>query len=159
MRYRWRFVLVLLAGLIAATPAFASTAELGTAEERMAADVLAVETIRLKAMLEADTETLDRITGADYVHVESTGQIRTKAQFLEGLRNREYRFESFVIDENDVRILGAVALVTGRYHNVIETRAGIQPVKFARHLRLYALRNGEWINVAHQATAIAPDRQ
>ncbi len=116
-----------------------------------------VEAVRLQAMLEGDVETLDRITGADYVHVESTGQVRSKAQFLEGFKDREYRFRSFVIERNDIMVLGTVALVTGRYRNVIETPAGVRPVKYARHMRVYALRDGRWINVAHQATETAPD--
>ena len=123
------------------------------------ARVLDVEAVRLQAMLDGDTDTLAQITGADYVHVESTGQVRTRDGFLEGFRNREYRFRSFVIDENTVTLLGSVAVVTGRYHNVIETPAGVQPVKYARHMRIYALRDGEWINVAHQATAIPPGSQ
>ena len=121
-----------------------------------ATEVLKVEAIRLEAMLDADVETLDQITGDDYVHVESTGQVRTKAQFLDGLKNRVYRFKSFIIEENNVNVMGTVAVVTGSYRNIIETSAGVQPVKYARHIRVYALRDGKWINVAHQATAILP---
>lgn len=121
----------------------------------METQVLEVEAVRLAAMLSGDVATLDRITGEDYVHVESTGQVRTKAEFLAGFAAREYRFVRFEIEENEVMILGDAAVVTGRYSNVIETPAGVQPVKHARHIRVYALRDGAWINVAHQATAIA----
>ncbi|MET3600777.1 nuclear transport factor 2 family protein [Martelella mangrovi] len=119
-------------------------------------DVLAVEAVRLQAMLDGDVKTLARITGADYVHVESSGQLRSKTDFLAGFTNGEYRFIAFVIDENAVNVLGSAAVVTGRYHNVIETPGGVQPVKHARHMRVYALRDGQWINIAHQATAL-PD--
>lgn len=157
MRYRWNLSRVLLAGLFAMAPVGAGVAASGAAERKAEAQVLEVEEIRLRAMLDADIETLDRITAADYVHVESSGQVRTKAQFLDGLRDREYRFKRFVIEENDVRIMGSAAVVTGRYHNVIETPDGVQPVKYARHIRVYERRNGQWMNVAHQATAISPD--
>jgi ketosteroid isomerase-like protein len=120
--------------------------------DTLAAQVLAVEAARARALVDADVATLDRITSDDYVHVESTGKVRTKAQFLDGLRQGEYRFESFVVDENHVSIHGDTAVVTGSYHNVIRTRAGVQPVKHARHIRVYARRDGAWINVAHQAT-------
>jgi hypothetical protein len=43
-------------------------------------------------LVDGDITMLDRITSADYVHVESTGQLRTKEQFLEGLARHEYKF-------------------------------------------------------------------
>ncbi|MCJ2187925.1 nuclear transport factor 2 family protein [Novosphingobium beihaiensis] len=142
------------AGLLALAPAVDASPEAPAGATQ--AGVLAVEAVRLKAMLEGDVETLRRMTGDDYVHVESTGQVRTKEEFLAGFKDREYRFVSFVIEENHVNLMGNVAVVTGRYRNVIETPAGVQPVKYARHVRVYAFRGGEWINVTHQATAISP---
>ncbi|WP_084397960.1 nuclear transport factor 2 family protein [Henriciella aquimarina] len=143
-----------LTGLFVVSPAAAQSASLDMSGQKTEAAVLEVEAVRLKAMLEADVETLERITGDDYVHVESSGKVRTKTEFLDGFRNRDYRFESFVIEQNDVNMLGSVAVVTGRYHNIIETPAGVQPIKHARHVRVYALRDGQWINVTHQATEI-----
>lgn len=116
--------------------------------------VLAVEAMRVRALLNADIALLDRITAQDYVHVESNGRRRSKTEFLDGLARSEYRFESFVIDENRVRIVGPVAIVTGCYHNDIRTREGLQPTKYARHIRVYVKDGGLWRNVAHQATQI-----
>ncbi|RKF21860.1 nuclear transport factor 2 family protein [Altericroceibacterium spongiae] len=147
----------LLTGLLALAPVAGVSAASDGAAQADEAAVLQVEAVRLEAMREGDIATLDRITGADYVHIESTGQRRNKAEFLDGFRNREYRFKSFVIEANHVRMLGNVAVVTGRYSNIIETPEGVQPVKHARHMRVYALREGRWINIAHQATAIADD--
>jgi hypothetical protein len=115
-------------------------------------EVRDVEATRAKAMVATDVATLDALTSESYVHVESTGQVRTKAQFLEGLTRGEYSFESFVIDETLVRIFGQTAVVTGSYHNVIRTSAGIQPVKYARCIRVYVRDNSGWRNVSHQAT-------
>ena len=153
MALRCSLLHLVAAGLFAVAPAGAAPA---SSEAARKAAVLKVEAVRLKAMLEADVDTLDRITGADYVHVESSGKRRTKQQFLDGLRNGEYHFHSFVIEQNDINILGDAAVVTGWYRNVIETHDGVQPEKFARHMRVYALRDGAWINVAHQATEIPP---
>lgn len=116
------------------------------------AQVLAVESVRARAMVVGDLAVLNDITSNDYVHVESTGRVRTKAEFLDGFRRGEYAFESFVIDENRVDLYGDTAVVSGRYHTVIRTQQGTQPRKDARHLRVYVLRNGVWSNVAHQAT-------
>jgi ketosteroid isomerase-like protein len=119
--------------------------------------VLAVEAKRVRALLNADIAALDQITAQDYVHVESNGRRRSRSEFLDGLARSEYRFESFVIDENHVRIVGPVAIVTGCYHNEIRTREGLQPAKYARHIRVYVKDGGRWRNIAHQATQV-PDR-
>ena len=125
-----------------------------TPDKRDIEQVLALETIRVRALLDADLATLDRITAQDYVHVESNGRRRSKAEFLDGLARPDYRFETFVIDENHVQLVGPVAIVTGRYHNAIRTREGLRPAKYARHLRVYVKQGGSWQNVAHQATEI-----
>ena len=145
--------------MFAVTTAGAASDGAGTETQQAKEEVLAVEAVRLQALLDGDVETLDRITGADYVHVASTGRVRDKAQFLAGLANREYRFKRFVIEQNNVDMLGSgdAAVVTGRYRNVIETRDGVQPVKQARHIRVYARRDGRWINVSHQATEISSE--
>lgn len=127
-------------------------------EELALLEVLQVEKVRADAMVRADIETLDQMTSEDYTHVESTGRLRSKAEFLEALRQGEYRFESFVIDENQVRIIGDAAIVTGSYHNDIRTPAGLMPTKYARHLRVYVRRGGTWQNVAHQATEVPAAR-
>lgn len=135
------------AALLAGGPACAEDA---------AAQVLAIETARAKAMVAVDIATLDRITDEDYVHVESSGKTRTKAQLLEGLRRGEFRFASFAVDDNRVRIYGDVAVVTGSYRNAILTPTGPGPTKNARHIRVYVRRADTWKNVSHQATAVAP---
>lgn len=118
-------------------------------------DLLALDEARARALVSVDIAALERITGEDYVHVESSGKRRSKAEFIEGLRHGEYRFDSFTIDENAVSIYGDTAVLTGRYHNDIRTAAGLQPTKYARHIRVYVRRGDGWVNVAHQATAVA----
>ena len=117
-------------------------------------EILALDAARAEALVRADVGFLAALTADDYTHVESTGTARDKRAFLDGLQSGLYRFESFVITENAVRLFGATAVVTGRYHNQIRTPAGLQPVKHARHLRVYVRRDGLWRNVAHQATEI-----
>ncbi|MEU9348520.1 nuclear transport factor 2 family protein [Streptomyces sp. NPDC048278] len=127
-------------------------------DEQAREDVLAVERRRAKAMVEADAATLAELTADSYTHVESSGVARTKEEFLRGLATGEYRFESFVVDENRVRVYGDTAVVTGRYHNDIRTPEGLQPTKYALHTRVYVKAHGRWLNVAHQATEARPER-
>lgn len=117
--------------------------------------ILALETRRTQALLDADVAALETITAADYTHVETGGGVRDKAGFLAILTRPGTRFVRWDIHENHVRIYGDTAVVTGRYTNVVRTPAGEQPPKQARHIRVYVRRDGLWQNVAHQATALS----
>lgn len=115
-------------------------------------EILAIESERLQALLDKDIATLARITAEEYVHVDTGGGQRDKADFLRTIGNPSVRFASWVIEENHVQVYGDCAVVSGRYHASPHTPAGVQPAKYARHLRVYVKRDGTWLNVAHQAT-------
>jgi hypothetical protein len=116
--------------------------------------ILTLEIRRAQALIEGDLAMLEDLTADPYTHVESTGVLRTRTQFLEGLRTGQYRFSRFEIQENHVRVVGDVAIVAGRYLSDIITPDGRQPTKYARHLRVWAIDGGRWRNLAHQATAM-----
>jgi hypothetical protein len=117
------------------------------------ASVLAAEQARAKALVDVDIDALRNMTDVNYTHVESNGKFRTCEEFLHGLEIGEYRFSTFVIDRAAVRLEDNVAVVTGDYHNDITTPGGIQPTKYARFMRIWILREENWVNIAHQATA------
>ncbi|EQB11152.1 nuclear transport factor 2 family protein [Sphingobium lactosutens] len=114
--------------------------------------VARLETVRMDALLRGDVATLDDITSDRYIHIESTGRRRSKAEFLDGLARAEFRFESFDIEENRIIARPEFAYAVGSYRNRIRTREGLNPVKHARHVRIYEKENGVWRNVFHQAT-------
>ncbi|RWQ34499.1 MAG: nuclear transport factor 2 family protein [Mesorhizobium sp.] len=115
-------------------------------------EVLELDSMRIDALLRNDVEFLEEITADDYSHVESSGGARNKSQFIAGRRGERALFSTFVIDENKATIYCNV--VVGRYHNAHRTSGGSSVVKRARHLRVYVHENGQWRNVAHQATEI-----
>ena len=117
--------------------------------------VLALEQQRCTALVAGDMAVLDALTADDYTHVESSGGVRDKAGFLAAMGRTDQRFVEWVIVENSVRVYGDVAVATGCYHNTLQTAAGVQPTKHARHQRVWVRRDGSWRNVAHQATALA----
>ena len=116
--------------------------------------VLAVDAERCNALVEKDIGTLGRLTADDYTHTETSGQVRDKAGFLAFMARKDFRFTRWVIEENRVRIYGDTAVVTGRYFNTVKDESGEHPPKYARHIRVYVRRDGQWLNVAHQATRI-----
>jgi hypothetical protein len=118
--------------------------------------VAAVEQRRIDALIACDLDTLDEIIDEHCTHVESNGTLRTKAEFLEGVAKREFSFDLFEIEENQIRVFGHTAVVAGAYRNIVRTRGRPNPVKHARHLRVYVHRSGAWKLVAHQATELTP---
>ncbi|MET0291498.1 MAG: nuclear transport factor 2 family protein [Steroidobacteraceae bacterium] len=116
--------------------------------------VLEADQRRIEALVAGDLATLDALTADDYTHVETNGGLRTKAEFFALLARGDVRFVRWTIDENTVRLFGDVAVVTGRYRNVVRTADGEQPEKRARHQRVWVRRDGAWRNVAHQATRL-----
>jgi hypothetical protein len=131
--------------------------EKGGAMPQSAEDaVAAVEQRRIDALLTSDINVLDTIIDEHCTHVESNGTSRTKAAFLEDVAKREFSFDLFEIEENHIRIFGETAVVAGTYRNIVRVRGNLNPVKHARHLRVYVNRSGSWKLVAHQATEIAP---
>lgn len=117
--------------------------------------IAVIEQRRIDALLAGDVAVLDAIIDEHCSHVESNGVSRSKADFLADVTRREFSFDLFQIDENDIRVFGDTAVVVGRYRNVARVRGAALPLKHARHLRVYVLRDGDWRLVAHQATAIA----
>jgi hypothetical protein len=135
----------------------ASHRDKGRAMPQSATDaVAAVEQRRIEALIASDINALEEIIDEHCTHIESNGTSRTKAAFLEDVAQREFSFDLFEIDENQIRIFGDTAVVAGTYHNVVRVRGTPHPVKHARHLRVYVNRGGSWKLVAHQATEIVP---
>ncbi|MBY5775016.1 nuclear transport factor 2 family protein [Rhizobium leguminosarum] len=113
--------------------------------------VLALDEKRVSALRDNDVAFLDAITDEDYLHVHSSGNARSKAQFMRGRANRTSSFSAFVIVENRATIYCNVAIVAGTYHN---SQKGSTAEKHARHLRIYVHRDGQWKNVVHQSTRV-----
>lgn len=118
-------------------------------------DVLELEQQRCAVLVAGDIARLEALTADDYFHVESGGTVRDKAGFLAAMARTDQRFVEWVITANQVRVYGDVAVATGTYFNRLQTAAGLQAPKHARHLRVWVRREGVWRNVAHQATALA----
>jgi hypothetical protein len=118
--------------------------------------VAAVEQRRIDALIAADINVLDDIIDEHCTHIESNGTSRTKAAFLADVAKREFSFDLFEIEENHIRIFGDTAVVAGTYRNIVRVRGNANPVKHARHLRVYVNRGGSWKLIAHQATEIVP---
>ena len=81
---------------------------------------------------------------------------RSRIESLVEVAKREFSFDLFEIEENHIRIFGETAIVAGTYRNIVRVRGNPNPVKHARHLRVYVNCGGSWKLIAHQATEIVP---
>ncbi len=118
-------------------------------------EILRLDNERIQAMLRRDYAVLERLMAPECVFIESGGTVQTTAEFLANFKTGDSTFDTFVIDENQVRIYGVTAVVTGRYHNAVRTKGQLQPVKRARHTRVWNQQaSGQWRMVSHQATEI-----
>ncbi len=104
--------------------------------------VEALEASRAKAIVEADIAQLDRMTDDSYVHVETRGQVRTKAKLLRAFDSAVGCYERYVLVDNLVQDHGDVAVVNGAFENLHRRADGGYSAKTARHTRLY-IRRGE----------------
>ena len=121
------------------------------------AELEAIEAVRARAILQRAVETLEALTGDEYVHVETSGVVRTKADFLTALRTGTRRFSRYETSELLIRLYGDVAVVHGVLENDLVTTEGATTPKRARFVRVWVRGDGRaWRNVSHFATELPP---
>lgn len=116
--------------------------------------IQAMEALRAQAILNADVATLREMTSDDYVHVDGSGHLRNKQEFLASLSGDHANYTRYSIADNVIVVHGEVAIVTGRFQNEHVTPAGVRIGKSGRHLRVYVRSVAGWSNIAHQGTEI-----
>ena len=120
------------------------------------AEIMSLEIARARGLVENDLRSLAAMTAESYVHIEANGSERDKAAFLEALAEGNVRFSRYDLLERLVRVYGETAVVTGIFANEMVRRDGSRSSKTGRFCRVYARFDGNWRNVLHQATEIAP---
>ncbi len=89
----------------------------GSAEHSVEADrraVAALDTEYQRAVRNNDVDVMARILADDFVVVEGTGKVWTKADLLESARSGKTRYEHQEDSEQTVRVWGDTAVVTAR---------------------------------------------
>ena len=113
--------------------------------------ILRLEQQRMQAMMDADTDTLDRVLADELTYVHTTAALDSKESFLGALSSRTLNYESIVSTDARVRVYGDSAVVTG--NGDVRVLSNGQRNRFSiRYTDVYALRDGRWQMVAWQAT-------
>jgi ketosteroid isomerase-like protein len=100
---------------------------------------------------------IEGLLAPDWTVTDPSGRVLTKAQVLdETFSSAERKVDAMTVDEVKVRVLGAVAIATGR------TRAtgvykGQEAFVSLRFTDVFHLRDGRWQVVASQGTTITPE--
>ena len=108
------------------------------------------------AQLAGDTLTLDKMLSEDYVGITMSGEVNTKTQQLNRIRNRVFVLTRLDLRDTKVKLLGQVAIVTV-LARVEGTNRGVHFAGNFRYTRIYQhLGNGAWRITNFEATRIHP---
>ena len=118
-------------------------------------EILEIEQERNKAIISGDAAALDRLTSEDYTFITLRGELRTKAEIVQGFKSGSFHYDSRQISGLNVRIYGSTAVVTGR-SNQQGRENGKDYSGDYRFTRVYSKQGDNWRTVALQATLIQP---
>jgi ketosteroid isomerase-like protein len=106
------------------------------------------------ATVNGDIAAMDKLLSPDYVGISMTGQVNTKEQQLDRLRNRTLVLKSLELSDLKVKLVGSVAIVTG--HTIVDgTNDGASVAGEYRYTRVYQRTpSGAWTITNYEVTRI-----
>jgi len=108
------------------------------------------------AQLNDDVSAMDKLLSEDYVGITMAGQVVTKMQQLDRMRNRQTVLTKIVLDDVKVKLIGTTAIVTS-LADVDGTTDGAQMHGTYRYTRVYSrLPAGTWKITNFEATRVGP---
>jgi ketosteroid isomerase-like protein len=150
--------LVLLAGAAFVLPARAD-APPPKRKDAYKHQVEKLEEVWRTAQLNADVDAMDNLLSDDYVGITMTGQVVTKSQQLDRMRNRSLVLTKIELSEVKVRIIGTTAIVNS-LADVDGTNDGEPMHGTYRYTRVYSrLPTGIWKITNFEATRVGEPPQ
>jgi hypothetical protein len=112
-----------------------------------------VERRRFAAMIAQDIETLEPMLAEELNYTHSTGEVETKAQFLETIKTGRLRYEGLDIKKIDVHLYDDIALIIGSASARVQNQG--KPAQLdVRYTDAYVHRDGRWQLIAWQSTRV-----
>lgn len=118
-----------------------------------AAEIRAADARRMAAMVAVDVPALEALLAEELTYTHSSGQVETRAQFLESLTSGTLRYRSLAPSDVSVRAYGDVAVATGRVE-VEATSQGNDLKLSLRFTEVWVRRDGAWKLTAWQSTRL-----
>jgi ketosteroid isomerase-like protein len=111
------------------------------------------------AQLTGDVATMDKMLSDDYIGISMNGQVSTKAQQLNSIRERKLVLNQINLGEMQVKLAGSIAIVTS-HAQVSGTHDGLPISGTYRYTRVYQHQpSGMWKITSFEATRIPPARE
>jgi ketosteroid isomerase-like protein len=111
------------------------------------------------AVVQGDVETFDRLFAEDFTHTSRDGKFRTRAEWMKGRVQGKTNYVSFDVENQQIRIYGETAVVTGLSKPSWREPDGSLATGQFRFLRVWVMREGRWQAVAFQATRISDEKK
>jgi hypothetical protein len=117
--------------------------------------LLALEALRRRSLVERDFDTLGQLFTGDLTYVHSLGTVQDRATYLDYVRG-PMRFLSIERPSLDVKLYGDVAVMTGPMVNTITAPRLVQPLEVSAFVTQVWKRGGEsgWQIANFQATRL-----
>ena len=106
-------------------------------------------------MVHADTGTLAHLLGSDLTYTHTDGAGNTRAEFLLLLGSGALRYVSIAPEAREVRVLGSIAVVTGRSAMRVDAEGQVHVFRI-RYLAVYRHGARGWELIAWQSTRLTP---
>lgn len=152
---RWA---ALLAGAAALLLPPAASAQPATRADALKLAVFRADELRLYAMEQADTDTLDALLTPDCRYVHSNGRVQTKAEFLAAFRSGAQRYRSLrYLAPPEVRLHGTgSAVLTGTMRIEVPRPEGQTAQLTLLVTAVYVVVHERWQLASYQSTVAAP---
>ena len=106
--------------------------------------------------MNADVDAMDKLLSDDYIGITMSGEVVTKMQQLDRMRNRSLVLTKMALDDVKVKLIGSTAVVTSRAE-VQGTDGGAPMRGNFRYTRVYTrLPSGVWKITNFEATRVGP---
>lgn len=120
------------------------------AQQATEADVAKAMDALNAAIISADAQKLNEITGAQLSYGHSNGRLETKAEFVSALVERRSVFVKIDITNQKIAMMGNVAIV--RNHLSGDTNTGGKPAHVELDVMyVFRLEGGDWKLIGRQA--------
>lgn len=147
---------VFLAGLCLSAPAALAAKTRKPKKQDFTHQIEDLEQQWRLATINADVPAMDRLLSEDYVGISMSGQVNTKMQQLDRLRNRVSVISRLVLTDVQVKIVGTVGIVTS-LAEVDGTNETGSVAGLYRYTRVYQrLPSGVWKITNFEATRVPP---
>ena len=120
---------------------------------KVIADIKELEERRRQAMLRSDVPELEELFAEELAYTHSNAEVDTRAEYIAKLDNHYYRYHKLNFLDQDIRIAGQAALVTGRMTGEVMIAGQLRKLN-SRTTVVWIHRDDRWQLLAFQSTPI-----